>query len=57
MLIFLFTDVDTKLNTDTSHLIMGAVGGVMCLIIISQSLAIALLLQQNRRFRFGNSIS
>ena len=56
MLIFSFTDVDTKFYTDTSPLIMGTVGGVMCLIIVSQSLAIALLLQQNRRFRFENSI-
>ena len=56
MIIFSFTDVDTKFYTDTSPLIMGAIGGVMCLIIVSQSLVIVLLLQQNRRFRFDSSI-
>ena len=53
--VILFTDVETKVCTDTSPLIMGAVGGVMCLIIVTQSLAIALLLQQNKQLRFGKS--
>ena len=55
--LFSFTpDKEGESCTGNNLLLLGVLGGVMCLIIVSQSLVIAfLLLRQKRASRLGNT--